>query len=142
MADIRGALVSSGAGTCGIVELVDVCREMASRNRALFRLVGQWVADERDPELQRWFAVGSHRHAWHAELWDERLPKIPIDGDPDDHAAPSAGRADSYRQQLDEMVADLDELAARVDAALDPSTVRVITLVRADLADLADRAPI
>lgn len=133
---------SESAGTLGIVDLVDVCADLASRSRSLFRQVGGWVADEPDPALQRWFAVGSHRHAWHADLWAERLPKIPVECVDDDPVAPeSAERAGVYRQQLDQMLADLDELSPRIDATLDPSTARVITLVRADLVDLLDRAP-
>ena len=131
-------------GTVGIVELVDVCTEMASRNRALFRQVGGWVADESEPALQRWFAVGSHRHAWHAELWDERLPKIPVDGPADDAVAaaePLADRAGVYRQQLEQLVADLDTWSTQVEPTLDPSTARVIALVRSDLTDLLDRSP-
>ncbi len=135
--------MSAGAestGTLGIVDLVDVCRDMRSRNQALFEQIGEWVADESDPALQRWFAVGSHRHAWHADLWDERLPKIPMEGGRDSVLI-TTGRADAYRQHLEQMVADLDELSPRIDATLDPSTARVVTLVRADLVDLLDRAP-
>ncbi|MEQ8439677.1 MAG: hypothetical protein RIB65_19455 [Ilumatobacter fluminis] len=131
---------TESTGTLGIVDLVDVCRDMRSRNRALFGQIGEWVADESDPALQRWFAVGSHRHAWHADLWDERLPKIPMEGGRDSVLI-TTGRADAYRQHLEQMVADLDELSPRIDATLDPSTARVVTLVRADLVDLLDRAP-
>ncbi|MCB0966594.1 MAG: hypothetical protein KDB37_07130 [Ilumatobacter sp.] len=122
-------------GTVGIVELVAICAEMRGRCRAMFRAIGQWVPQESDPVAQRRYAIASHRHAWHADLWDERLPKIPVDAIgvdsvtilPPDRWYPAA---------LDEMIADLDELEARVDPMLDPSTVRVITLVRADLVDL------
>lgn len=132
-------MISPG-GTLGIVELVDVCRAMYERNDALFRESGAWVTDEADPALQRWFAVGSHRHAWHAELWQDRLPQIPLDvGAPD--APPSTGGVDGYRAELNRLLADLDALESRIDPDLDPSTARVITLVRADLLDLLDRAP-
>ena len=133
---------TGSAGSLGIVDLVEVCADQASRNRSLFRQVGEWVADETDPALQRWFAIGSHRHAWHAELWAERLPKIPVDR-PDDAPAdpPSNDRAAAYGQQLQQMVANLDELSPRVDPTLDASTARVIALVRADVVDLLDRSP-
>ena len=66
-------------GTVGIVELVAICAEMRGRCRGMFRAIGQWVPDESDPVAQRRYAIASHRHAWHADLWDERLPKIPVD---------------------------------------------------------------
>jgi hypothetical protein len=39
-----------------------------------FELLGGWVAVERAPEVQRLFGVQAHHHAWHAELWEQRLP--------------------------------------------------------------------
>ena len=136
--DENGTGVS--VGTLGIVELVEVCLEMAGRSRSLFGQVGGWVSDESDPALQRWYAVGSHRHAWHAELWEERLPKIPMEGGGSQPPV-STGRADAYRGHLEQLLTDLDRLAPRIDPVLDPSTVRVITLVQADLADLLATAP-
>jgi hypothetical protein len=132
----------------GIVELVEVCERFAERNRLLFGRLGVWVADEPDPSLQRWFAIAAHRHAWHAELWDDRRPTIPVtapsapppsDADADPGADPG-GRAGWYRAAVASMRADLTELASRVDPRLDPSTRRVVDLVRADLDDLATQA--
>lgn len=39
-----------------------------------FEVLGGWVAVERAPEVQRLFGVQAHHHAWHAALWEERLP--------------------------------------------------------------------
>jgi hypothetical protein len=133
-------VTATADGRIGIVELVAVCEGFSARNRSLFERLGGWVADEPDPTLQRWFAVGTHRHAWHAELWDARRPAIPVappqpasaaDRDPDDRAA-------WYRAELASMRSDVAELAGRVDPLLDPSTQRVIDLVLTDVADLDD----
>ena len=136
--------MNATADPVGIVELVDVCASMAARNRSWFERLGAWVTDEPDPTSQRWFAVAAHRHAWHAELWDGRRPTIavhapppeqpngqPTHDDPDD-------RAGWYSAELATMRTELTGLVGRVDPVLDPSTRRVIDLVLADLADLAD----
>jgi hypothetical protein len=122
----------------GVVEL---CTRMHATSRGLFEIVGRWVASTDDPELQRTFAIASHRHAWHAELWADRLPSIPSDTEPprfpidlagDDHAA-------AYRAALVELIAQLGEVDDRIDAELDPSTARTIALVTSDLHQLRAR---
>jgi hypothetical protein len=127
--------------TVTIAELVDVCERMAEVNRELFERLGAWVTDESDPSRQQWFAVACHRHAWHAELWTERRPKVPLDATRSDIVLPSnpADRAAWYRERLGEIQDELAALEAEVDATLDPSTTRVIQLVAADLATLTTR---
>lgn len=135
-----GDVVSNG--TVEIAELVDVCERMTSINQALFERLGAWVPDEADPVRQQWFAVACHRHAWHAELWSERRPKVPLDATAD--GAPFDGpddRAEWYAGQLARLQDELAQLEARVDPVLDPSTTRVITLVAADLATLRTTTP-
>lgn len=145
MAGGAGDVVSDAtrAGTVEITELVDVCERMAATNLALFERLGGWVTDETDPVRQRWFAVASHRHAWHAELWSGRRPTVPLDAtaaeaapmdDPDD-------RAGWYASQLTQLQQQVAQLEVRVDPVLDPSTMRVIHLVAADLAALATHSP-
>jgi hypothetical protein len=139
---VTGAVTGSGPapGSIGIIGLVEVCASMSVRNRRLFERLGAWVADEPDAALQRRFAVASHRHAWHAELWEARRPAIPVDATLMEHpvAADPADRVAWYQAELTTMRNDLGELAGRIDPVLDPSTHRVIGLVLADLADLAD----
>jgi hypothetical protein len=125
----------------GIVELVDVCERQSARNDELFRTLGAWVADEPDPSRQRWFATAAHRHAWHAELWRQRRPQIPVDAaveesspidvEPDDRSA-------WYRSQLASLLDELAALRDRVDGVLDPSTCRVIDLVTNDVQSVSD----
>jgi hypothetical protein len=55
------------------------CRWLESR---LFEVLGAWVAGEPDPEVKAALAAHSLRHAWHAEVWRERLPRVThIDAD-------------------------------------------------------------
>ncbi len=132
-------------GTLPIAEVVDTCEHMAAMNQALFERLGGWVTDEPDPSAQRWFAVACHRHAWHAELWSERRPKIPVDPTVDaDTYVPTDDlddRAGWYSEQLARLQERVAQLEVHVDPVLDPPTMRVIQLVTADLADLAASAP-
>lgn len=43
---------------------------------ALFETLGGWVATVPEDEVRAWLSVRSHRHAWHAELWEQRLPQL------------------------------------------------------------------
>jgi hypothetical protein len=42
----------------------------------LFEVLGSWVAGESDPEARLFFDVHSKHHAWHSELWAERIPTV------------------------------------------------------------------
>jgi len=44
--------------------------------RRLFDLVGSWVASESVADAQLMFDVYSQQHAWHGELFEERLPAL------------------------------------------------------------------
>jgi hypothetical protein len=144
----RGAVVTDVAPfetdhqPIGIVELGRICDEQWAVGRGWFATLGGWVSDEPAPALQRLYATASHRHAWHADLWRARRPTIPpVQAQPDPDPAPivvdAEDRSAAYREGLATMRRSLDELRARIDPDLDPSTVRVIDLVSADLADLA-----
>ncbi|HUY65820.1 MAG TPA: hypothetical protein VMV06_03295 [Acidimicrobiales bacterium] len=59
---------------------------------ALYRALGEWVTDVPIPAVQVHLDGQSMRHAWHAQLWAERLPVL--DGaDPDALTVPSAPSA-------------------------------------------------
>jgi hypothetical protein len=125
--------------TVPISELVDISASMHARFNALFETLGRWVASTGDPAVQQRFAQAAHRHAWHADLWAERRPTIPLDAGPsaqldevpDDPAA--SVRLAWYVGQVERLRAELGELSGRIDPVLDPSTARVISLITHDL---------
>ncbi len=137
--------VADGTSYLGIIEIGDICARMRARSLGLFEQLGRWVFDTPDPSSQRLFAEAAHRHAWHAELWAQRAPVIPaVDLDGPTAGAPAAlipatERIPLYTAALDEFVDELRSIGARVDPVLDPSTVRTVDLVTADLLDLRTR---
>jgi hypothetical protein len=56
---------------------------------ALYRLLGGWVTEMPIAAVQVHLDAQSMRHAWHAELWAERLPVL-AGADPDSWTVPSA----------------------------------------------------
>jgi hypothetical protein len=125
-----------------IRDLVDVCDEGYATNLGWFVVLGERVRGEPDPTLQRVFATAAHRHAWHAELWAQRRPSVPHDTHhelPPPTTIAIGDVVDAYRAHLVAERARLDRLRSAVDPDLDPATVRVVTLIDADLADLHDR---
>lgn len=128
-----------------IAELVDLCDERCASELGWFTVLGERVRDEPDPGLQRLLATAAHRHAWHADLWWARRPAIPHDAV---RTTPAPARPDvgddlvaAYRAHLVHQRSLLARLRADTDPDLDPATVRVATLIDADLADLQDRLP-
>jgi hypothetical protein len=93
------------------------------------------------------FGTWCHRHAWHAELWRDRLPAIAIDGEGDDVegwiAPVRAALADVNRSAealaalresvLPALEAAVAEHRDAIDPLLDGPTARVLDLVGADL---------
>ena len=139
--------MSSPTDPPGIVELGDICDDHAARARGWFETLGRWTRDEPDGRRQRTWATAAHRHAWHADLWVGRRPAIPPVAErpvpPPRDVAADAGvdeRAATYRSALSAWRTSLAELRARLDPDLDPSTVRVVDLVTADLDDLLAHA--
>ncbi len=49
----------------------------------LFEVLGGWVVTETEPEARLLFDVQSRHHAWHAQLWEERIPEVEGVVDPD-----------------------------------------------------------
>ncbi len=61
--------------------------------RRLFEVLGSWVASEPVPEAQMLFDVYSQQHAWHAELFADRLPALDS-VDPDSLVLPPSAEVD------------------------------------------------
>lgn len=126
-----------------IAEVAAVCERRCADDLGWFAELGRWATDETDPRRQRLFAEAAHRHAWHAELWAGRRPRIPPEVAvglpvPSTVGVP-ADRVTGYADAIEHIRSDLAELADATDPELDPSTHRVIALVDADLADLLRR---
>ena len=83
-----------GAGSPGVSPLtLDAAAGLVGEYRwiehALYRLLGEWVTDMPIAAVQVHLDAQSMRHAWHAELWAERLPVL-AGADPDGWTTPSA----------------------------------------------------
>jgi hypothetical protein len=124
----------------GIIELHAVCGRLASQHAELFETLGGWVATTTDPVVQQLFAEACHRHAWHADLWTQRRPAIPIE-QTDDVAPPAlhadaADRLHAYRAAIEAIESATTAIGRRVRPLLDPSTARVVELTLYDLSGL------
>lgn len=128
-----------------IDELVTICDARCSLALGWFETLGRWVVDEAPGQRQRWYATACHRLAWHAELWSGRRPAVPHDVvGPHPRPAevrPTGDRVAALSAHLTSERDELSTIAARVDADLDPSTLRVVALVEADLIDLLRQRP-
>ena len=133
-----------------IEDVAEYSATSAKIHQHWFEVTGGWATDERaetEPQAQQRFAVATHRHAWHAELWERRRPAIPVDVAPVSVPAgatlgrdtPVEHRLEAYCAALDVVLAADAALRSRCDERLDPSTLRVIELVTADLVRLRQR---
>jgi hypothetical protein len=65
-----------GAGALTLEEQSRVIGAYQWIERRLFEVTGGWVASEPVAEARLMFDVYSQQHAWHAELWSDRLPVL------------------------------------------------------------------
>lgn len=85
----------AGDGPDSIDDLADRVRRWIAVEALLFETLGRWARDTPEPAAKRVFATWCHRHAWHADLWHDRLPAIDGRTDPaaaDDHRGDQADR--------------------------------------------------
>ncbi|HYX44839.1 MAG TPA: hypothetical protein VE760_07335 [Acidimicrobiales bacterium] len=119
----------------------------------LFSVTGEWVAVEDDPAAKAVFSAHSLRHAWHASVWSDRIPRV-AHLEPDALTAPAGpdvsafvnGLAAATRKGADGtrermtllgallrgLVADYRERVARAHPLADGPTVRWLGFVLAD----------
>ena len=91
---VDGGAEPVGAGSPGVSPLtLDATAVLVGEYRwiehALYRLLGEWVTDMPIAAVQVHLDAQSMRHAWHAELWAERLPVL-AGANPDAWTTPSA----------------------------------------------------
>jgi hypothetical protein len=120
--------------------------ELRATELVLFRILGERVTGDAvdgfaDPADVTPLATLTNRLAWHVDLLTARLPSIPgVEVDTDEAATARADRVAVEAATAGDVagavarVAELAEaLRSSVDSTLDPATVRVCTLVLADL---------
>jgi hypothetical protein len=117
----------------------------------LFELTGAWAAEPSPPAVQVHLDEVSAQHAWHAELWADRLPVLDW-FDPDrvtvpfgsagplfdalgDLAEPVRRLAGLYRVVVPRLVAGYDHHLARTVPATDGPVIRTLRLVGRDEVD-------
>ncbi|HLN17997.1 MAG TPA: hypothetical protein VK277_14740 [Acidimicrobiales bacterium] len=128
----------------------------------LFELTGSWAVEVPVPEVQVHLDQVSQQHAWHAELWEERLPVLsgvdpasfvrplgpavePLFAELAEGAVPdedvdelAGGRgvvqrlAGLYRVATPRLLASYDRHLARATPVADGPTIRALRLVVAD----------
>ena len=121
--------------------------------RRLFEITGSWVTTVTDPgdvEAKLLLAEQSAHHAWHAEMWHQRLPQL-REMDP---ASVTISPSDAFTAFVDELAATtgtverlaglgrvavprllvaMDAHAAVASTLADASVLRTIGIVRDDL---------
>ena len=78
------------------------CRRWIAVEDLLFETLGRWARVLPEPTIKQVMATWCHRHAWHAEVWRDRLPTVDALADASDDVeawiaplrACLAGRAD------------------------------------------------
>lgn len=121
----------------------------------LFEALGSWATTARELEAKLMFGRHCHHHAWHADLWEERLPDLsepsrdqltaPPDAafelfvsavtQPDDSDHTADLLVGVYRVLVPRCIAAYTEHRARASAVADGPTIRVLNLVLRDLVD-------
>ena len=71
----------------------------------LFEGLGAWVPTVPEPDAKTVLAAHSRQHAWHAELWHERLPRAGA-MDPEALTAPASDRVAAFASALVEPEAE------------------------------------
>jgi hypothetical protein len=104
---LGGVGVGAGAGG-GVLSLHAQARLVGSYQwveRRLFEVLGSWVVSEPVPEAQVLFDAYSQQHAWHAELFADRLPALDS-VDPDTLVLPPSAEMDRMLNVLSGAVSD------------------------------------
>jgi hypothetical protein len=140
------------AETSGGFDIAALARRIARYRWAettLFEALGGWVATVPEAEIKVCLAAHGAHHAWHAQLWAERMPALPGIS-PDGPAAvglrPVAAAlvepeqtierlVGVYRVALPRLIGAYTAHRRRTSVLTDAPTVRTLTLVLRDELD-------
>jgi hypothetical protein len=117
--------------------------------RRLFELTGSWAAEAVEPEVRLHLDVVSGQHAWHAELWEARLPMLdgtdrealtrpggpvaePLFGALSEPATTVERLAGLYRVVVPRLLVTYHRHLQRAAPVADAPAVRALRLVRRD----------
>jgi hypothetical protein len=81
-------LTGSAPAALSLVDLAQLVGGYRWVEFRMFEVLGSWVATESQAEARLMFDVQSRQHAWHAQLWADRLPAVVGVIDPDVATAP------------------------------------------------------
>jgi hypothetical protein len=95
----------------------------------LFEVLGAWVRTVPEPSVKTHLATHSRRHAWHADLWREHLPRV-AGIDADSLVAPPSDAFPGVIAALAEPASTLERLAGTYRVVLP----RVVTATARRLA--------
>lgn len=121
----------------------------------LFEILGGWTAEVPEPDVKLRLGANSAHHAWHAELWQHRLPEladlhptgltVPANAELEDFVAALASPTGAdqsleklvgvYRVAVPWSVAAYTFHLHRASAVADAPTIRTLRQVLADLAE-------
>jgi hypothetical protein len=139
----------TSTGALPLVRAAELVGAYRWTERRLFELTGAWAADADLPAVQVFFDRVSTEHAWHAELFEARLPRLdgtdrerltrpagPTLGPLIDTLAettPTRSRLAGYvRVVLPRLLVTYDRHLARAVPVADGPVVRALRLVRRD----------
>jgi hypothetical protein len=100
-----GAVTGSGGGVLSLESQARLVGSYQWAERRLFEVLGSWVVSEPVPEAQVLFDAYSQQHAWHAELFADRLPALDS-VDPDTLVLPPSAEMDRMLNVLSGTVSD------------------------------------
>ena len=90
-------LTGSAPDQLSLVELARMVGGYRWVEFRMFEVLGAWVASESQAEARLMFDVQSRQHAWHAQLWADRLPSVEGVVDPDlVSVAPAEGTVEFF----------------------------------------------
>jgi len=143
---------SAASGSFDVAENARRIGAYAWIEQALFEVLGTWVATVPEPEVTLLLGTHCHHHAWHAQMWRDRLPDL-AELDPDRLTAPAnpavarfvTALAEPaplrstveqlvgvYRVLLPRLVAAYSVHADATSPVTDAPTARILRLVLAD----------